>query len=115
MIAVIDAQLAWCPPTFSPSALSRMWLAWWIVQADRKRSLSSRILRASMSAGVFFSMAARSRHPPLASSHVRNVREVAGHLGPGAWIGDDCADDTDHAHDESHADHHRICKVEAQT
>ena len=34
MIAVIEAQLAWCPPTFSPSSLSRMWLAWWMVQAD---------------------------------------------------------------------------------
>ena len=49
MIAVIEAQLAWCPPTFSPSSLSRMWLAWWMVQADSQRSRSSRIFSASMS------------------------------------------------------------------
>ena len=44
-----DALDAWCPPTFSPSSLSRMWLAWWIVHADSQRSRSSRIFRASMS------------------------------------------------------------------
>ena len=57
MIAVIDAQLAWCPPTFSPSSLSRMWLAWWIVHADSQRSRSSRILSASMSVVTGFSIA----------------------------------------------------------
>ena len=46
MIAVIDAQLAWCPPTLSPSPLSRTWLAWWMVQAERKRSRSSIAFRA---------------------------------------------------------------------
>ena len=56
MIAVIDAQLAWCPPTFSPSALSRMWLAWWMVQADSQRSRSSRIFSASMSVVAGLSM-----------------------------------------------------------
>ena len=55
MIAVIDAQLAWWPPTFSPSSLSRMWLAWWIVQADSQRSRSSRTFSASMSVATGFS------------------------------------------------------------
>src|SRR3982751_982007 len=59
MIAVIDAQLAWWPPTFSPSALSRMWLAWWIVQALSQRSLSSASLRAAMSGAAGFSMTNR--------------------------------------------------------
>ena len=57
MMLVIEAQLAWCPPTFSPSALSRMWLAWWIVHADSQRSRSSRILRDSMSVVAGFSIA----------------------------------------------------------
>ena len=56
MIAVIEAQLAWWPPTLSPSALSRRWLAWWIVQADSQRSRSSRIFRASMSVVAGFSI-----------------------------------------------------------
>src|SRR4051812_26061662 len=49
MIAVIDAQLAWCPPTFRPSLLSRTWLAWWMVQALSQRSRSSSVFSASMS------------------------------------------------------------------
>ena len=57
MIAVIDAQLAWCPPTFSPSALSRTWLAWWMVHADSQRSRSSRVFSASMSVATGLSMA----------------------------------------------------------
>ena len=39
MIAATEAQDAWCPPTFSPSRLGRMWLAWWIAQADSHSSL----------------------------------------------------------------------------
>ena len=50
MIAVIDAQLAWWPPTFSPSSLSRRWLALWIVQADSQRRRSSSKRSASMPA-----------------------------------------------------------------
>ena len=57
MIAVIDAQLAWWPPTFRPSALSRMWLAWWMVHADSQRSRSSSILSAAMSGVTGLSIA----------------------------------------------------------
>jgi hypothetical protein len=57
MIAVIDAQLAWCPPTFSPSTLGRRWLALWMVQAESQRSRSSSKRRASRSGEVFWSMA----------------------------------------------------------
>ena len=56
MMLVIEAQLAWWPPTLSPSALSRRWFALWIVQADSQRSLPSRILRASMSVVAGFSI-----------------------------------------------------------
>ena len=45
MMAVIDAQLAWWPPTFSPSALSRMWLAWWIVQDFQRVEIGGRGLQ----------------------------------------------------------------------
>ena len=41
MIVVREAQEAWCPPTFSPSSLGRMWLALWIVQAASQRILRS--------------------------------------------------------------------------
>jgi hypothetical protein len=58
MIAVIEAQLAWCPPTFSPSSLSRMWLAWWMVHADSQRSRSSRNYSAAMSVATGFSLGA---------------------------------------------------------
>src|SRR6185312_13448574 len=62
MIAVIDAQLAWCPPTFSPSLFSRMWLAWWMVQAESHRSRSSRVFKASMSVVSGFSIARALDH-----------------------------------------------------
>ena len=32
MMVASEADEAWCPPTFRPSALSRTWLAWWMVQ-----------------------------------------------------------------------------------
>jgi hypothetical protein len=43
-----DAQEAWCPPTFSPSRLGRMWLALWIIQAESQSSLRSS-MRSSLS------------------------------------------------------------------
>jgi len=36
-----DAQDAWCPPTFSPSRLGRMWFALWIIHDDSHNSLRS--------------------------------------------------------------------------
>ena len=53
MIVDIEAQDAWCPPTFRPSRLSRRWLALWMVQAEsqRRRSSSSAIAAALSSGG----------------------------------------------------------------
>ena len=39
MIATIEADDAWCPPTFTPSTLGRMWLAWWIIQLESHSAL----------------------------------------------------------------------------
>jgi len=36
-MVVIEAHEAWWPPTFSPSRLSRRWLALWIVQVASQR------------------------------------------------------------------------------
>src|SRR5436309_12934792 len=63
MSAVIDAQLAWWPPTLRPSVEGRRWLALWIVQADSQRNRSSRRRSASRSSEVFFSMG-RALAPP---------------------------------------------------
>ncbi len=38
-IAVIEAEEAWWPPTFTPSGLGRRWLAWWIIQLDNHKAL----------------------------------------------------------------------------
>src|SRR6516162_4837659 len=32
MMVASEDEEAWCPPTFTPSTFSRMWLAWWMVQ-----------------------------------------------------------------------------------
>ena len=40
MIVASEADDAWWPPTFSPSSLSRRWLALWIVQIDEPQHLS---------------------------------------------------------------------------
>src|SRR5690242_7409218 len=53
MIVEIDAQLAWCPPTFRPSRLSRRLLALWIVhEASQRRRVSSASSAAVRSARV---------------------------------------------------------------
>jgi hypothetical protein len=49
MIAETDAQEARWPPTFSPSRLSRRWLALWIVQAESQRTLRSIASRVAIS------------------------------------------------------------------
>ncbi len=41
MIEMHEAQLAWWPPTFSPSRFGRMWLALWIIQDESHSSLRS--------------------------------------------------------------------------
>ena len=46
-----EAQDAWCPPTFSPSRLSRRLLALWMVQAESQSSLRSICPKAVESGG----------------------------------------------------------------
>src|SRR5215468_5049467 len=41
MMVASEADDAWCPPTLSPSVLSRTWLAWWMVQAASQRTFFS--------------------------------------------------------------------------
>src|SRR6185312_5324511 len=54
MIAVIEADEAWCPPTFTPSTFGRIWLAWWIIQFD-----SQSVLRVSSSSNAIRSFEPR--------------------------------------------------------
>ena len=77
MIAVIEAQDAWWPPTFSPSRLSRRWLALWMVQLESQRSRTSSCVRASISS-------ARS-----AAGWVLGAAEV-GFIGQGSRAGSRC-------------------------
>src|SRR3546814_20794445 len=46
MIAVIDAQLAWCPPTFRPSRFWRIWFALWIIHEESQSNLLSNCSKA---------------------------------------------------------------------
>ncbi len=45
MMVASDAEDAWCPPTFSPSSLSRRWLALWIVQVASHSAFFSNAAR----------------------------------------------------------------------
>ena len=47
MIETIEAEDAWWPPTFTPSAFGRRWLAWWIIQLESHNSRCSINLRCS--------------------------------------------------------------------
>src|SRR3974390_334246 len=47
MMVASEAEDAWCPPTFNPSALSRRWLALWIVQLASHNTLRSSAERIS--------------------------------------------------------------------
>ena len=44
-----EADEAWWPPTFSPSVLSRMWLAWWMVQEESHNTFRCRAERIASS------------------------------------------------------------------
>ncbi len=48
MIAASDAEEAWWPPTFRPSALGRMWLALWMVHDESHNALRVRAERISI-------------------------------------------------------------------
>ena len=44
MIETIEADEAWCPPTFSPPGLGRTRFAWWTIAVDSQstwRSISA--------------------------------------------------------------------------
>src|SRR5688572_24997620 len=45
-----EADEAWCPPTFSPSSLSRRWFALWMVQLANHSTLRSNSPRIARSA-----------------------------------------------------------------
>src|SRR3954470_239705 len=47
MMVASDADEAWWPPTFSPSVLGRMWLAWWMVHDDSHSTFLARALNSS--------------------------------------------------------------------
>ncbi|WP_326726351.1 hypothetical protein OHT59_10345 [Streptomyces sp. NBC_00243] len=39
MIDTIDAEDAWCPPTFTPDSFGRTRFAWWIMAVDSQSTL----------------------------------------------------------------------------
>jgi hypothetical protein len=41
MIVTIEAQEAWCPPTFNPDGFTRTRLAWSTIAVDSQRTRSS--------------------------------------------------------------------------
>ena len=41
MIETIDADEAWCPPTFIPEGLGRTRLAWWMIAVDSHKTWRS--------------------------------------------------------------------------
>src|SRR6185437_16750572 len=47
MTVASEAEEAWCPPTFNPSTLGLIWLAWWIVQEDSHSTLRASADRVS--------------------------------------------------------------------
>src|ERR1043166_9400847 len=49
MMVASEAEEAWCPPTFSPSVLSRTWLALWMVQLESQSTFCSSAMRSSSS------------------------------------------------------------------
>ena len=51
MMVASEAEDAWWPPTFSPSVLGRMWLAWWMVHDDSHSTLRARADSVSRCAG----------------------------------------------------------------
>src|ERR1700733_8510859 len=53
MMVASEAEDAWCPPTFNPSTLGLMWLAWWMVQEESHSTLRANADRVSRRADVF--------------------------------------------------------------
>jgi hypothetical protein len=47
MMVASEAEEAWWPPTFRPSAFGRMWLAWWMVQDDSHSTLRASAFKRS--------------------------------------------------------------------
>src|SRR6266705_2267098 len=63
MMVASEADVAWWPPTFSPSPLSRRWLAWWIVHVESQSTFFSSSVR------IFSSV-----------SGIAGARESRGHI-----------------------------------
>src|SRR5712692_6764477 len=63
MMVASEADDAWWPPTFSPSPLSRRWLAWWIVHVESQSTFFSSSVR------IFSSV-----------SGIAGARESRGHI-----------------------------------
>src|SRR5262249_1073381 len=54
MMLASEADEAWCPPTFTPSTLSRTWLAWWMVQLASHSTFLSSSRRIATSRALAF-------------------------------------------------------------
>src|SRR5262249_50704533 len=54
MMLASEADEAWCPPTFTPSTLSRTWLAWWMVQLASHSTFFSSSRRIASSRALGF-------------------------------------------------------------
>src|SRR6476659_2359635 len=65
MMVASEADEAWWPPTFSPSTLSRRWLALWMVQLASHSTLRSSSPRMARSARAMPEGALRSVMPQL--------------------------------------------------
>src|SRR5690606_40418775 len=52
MIDTIEADDAWCPPTFNPDGFGRTRLAWWMIALDNHSTRSSIARRTSVVAGA---------------------------------------------------------------
>src|SRR5436190_4104841 len=51
MMVASEAEEAWWPPTFRPSTLGLIWLAWWIVHDDSHSTLRVSAVRISVERG----------------------------------------------------------------
>src|SRR6185436_7456606 len=64
MMVASEAEEAWWPPTFSPSSLSRRWLALWTVQVASQSTFRSSSARISRRSDPLLIRASLWLHPP---------------------------------------------------
>src|SRR3954465_374615 len=65
MMVASEADEAWCPPTFKPSVLGRMWLAWWMVHDDSHSALLDSAVSVSRRAESTGIAMLRKTRPPI--------------------------------------------------